>query len=423
MRNRAAVWSWALYDFANTIFYGIVVTAFLPNYVIEKCGGSHLPYALAFYPSMIVAALFAPALGELADRTGRARVLTFAFTAACCAGAAALALPEEPLPILALFALALIAYQCALVFYNTLLPAVAAPEELGLVSGLGVGLGYLGNLFALLLAYPLYEAMGRDPRLDFVLAGVLTLAFSLPLWWWCRTPPVPRPASASFGALVRENVGATARLLRRLPRNRPLLLFFAGNFLCADVLNCVYAYLVPYVAGEHGLGSEAKWVLFATNFLAFPAALALGRLADRGSERRVMIGGAVCLLASIAVPQALIELARASLLPEVLAAGERWRALGSVAVAVFGALGVGGVLGAARKWLVRLVPAGEVGAWFGIYGLTNKASLLSLGAFALLADRAGGRYTFSVAFLAILLVLAIALLARAPEGQRPELSR
>ena len=122
-----------------------------------------------------------------------------------------------------------------------------------------------------------------------------------------------------------------------------------------------------------------------------------------------MLVGACSFLLAVAIPQGLIELARSGVLPAPLAtdvAGTpAWKLVAAGALVLFGAVGVGGILGAARKWLFRLAPPDEQGACFGVYGLTNKLSLIALLAFSVLADLRGD-YRYSVTFLVVELAIA-----------------
>lgn len=417
MRFSLPVWSWALYDFANTIFYGVVVTMYLPNYVIEKCGGEHLPYTLATIPAMLLAAILAPALGEIADRSGRSRWFVGVFSLLCATASCLLAIPTEPLPILVLFALALLAYNFALVFYNAMLPSVANDQDMARVSGLGVGVGYLGNVFAFPIARAVVAAFDGDPRAAFVVAGVLFMSFTIPLLMACKDRP-PRPRSGSSrGALaaVRDNFEVSRRLVRDAVTQRGLLYFFLGNFLCADALNAVYQMMVPYIEGSVGLGLDKFWPMIGINIVAFPAAVWLGSIGDRTHPKPVMIVGALSFLAAVAVPQLLLEVFggpdRAAH-PVAIEDARPWQWCAAAALVVFGSFGVGGVLGAARKWLCRITPPEQHGGYFGIYGLTNKLSLIGLLMFSWLRD-ATGSYRGSVLFLVAELLIACALLGRA----------
>lgn len=424
MANRRAVWSWALYDLANTIFYGVVVTGYLPAYVIDgMCDGEHAPFALAFYPAMILAGLVSPALGELADARGVSKRATVLASLVCVAATLALPLPSEPLPLLALFACALFAYQSALVFYNALLPSVADRSVEGAVSGLGTGLGYLGNVLALPLAMVLVARADGDARPAFVLAGSLFLGFLLPLAWFVPEAKVVRREAAPFrfGTTLRR----TFDLVRSM-RGRPgLTMYFVGNFLCSDVLGSIYAYLMPFVRSPQGLGIDAAiGVLFAINVVAVPTCVVMGRLADRHGAKRMSIVGALALGLAIGIAHGVASAARgdaSSWLHDVRFGLATYQWIGVLAVVGFGSIGMGGVVGASRQWLLRLVPSHEVGAWYGVYGLTGKLSLLSIWPFAKLRDVTGG-YGASIALLAVLLVAGIACFAAVPrtvDTERP----
>lgn len=413
-----ATWSWALYDLANTIFYGVVVTMYLPGFVLELSGGAHTPYALATPPAMILAAVLAPALGDWADRKGLAKKGVLLATLANALLCVLLAMQSSVMPVLVIFSLALLAYNVALVFYNTMLPHVASDGSMARVSGLGVGLGYFGNVIAFPLAAWVVARADGDRRAAFVLAAVLFVAFTVPLALFCRDP-APRAADSSRSG-ERLGLSTLFVMLKRCAGNRGLSLFLLGNFFCADALNAAYQWMVPFIEREEGLGIDKTAPMLLINVAAVPAAIVMGVIGDRTSPKPVMIVGAISFLLAVVIPQTLIGAARAGSLPPALvgdgAGTEPWRIVGAGALVVFGAIGVGGILGAARKWICRLTPESEHGAWFGMYGLTNKLSLVGLVAFSALADRRGD-YRDSIAFLAVELGLACVLLCFAPRAR------
>ncbi len=419
------VWSWALYDFANTIFYGVVVTLYLPNYVIGLSHGLKTPYAMATPPAMIVGALISPALGVLVDRTGRAKRYTLLSTLACALFCCALALPSSALPVLVCYSLALFFYNAGIGFYNAMLPAVSTDRDMARVSGLGVGLGYLGNVFAFPIAALVVKYAGGDPRPAFVLAAILFVLFTMPLLFFCPDPK-PKPAAETNVAAGARNAIArhfrtTHDLLRRCLRDKGLLLFFAGNFLCADALNAAYQMMVPFIEDEKGLGIDKFMPMLLINIAAVPAAIGMGAIGDRIGPKPVTIAGAISFLVAVFVPQVLIEMNGHGFLPDsllvVYGRYAAWRWIAASALVIFGAIGVGGVLGSARKWLCRLTPASEHGAWFGVYGLTAKLSLTGLLVFTILADRRGD-YRDSIGFLVIELLVACGLFGAAPAVRR-----
>ena len=133
--RRRAIIGWALYDLANTIFFLLVVTRYLPKQLFEITG-SESAVSWSLVPTMLVAAILSPALGALVDRAGRAKALTFAITLVCCVATALLGFPKTALGVSLVYVVARFTYEMASVPYNALLPSVAAQAGLGAISGL-----------------------------------------------------------------------------------------------------------------------------------------------------------------------------------------------------------------------------------------------------------------------------------------------
>ena len=89
------------------------------------------------------------------------------------------------LPLI-LFAIANFAYQSAEVFYNALLPQVSTAENRGIVSGFGVGIGYIGSILTIILLAPLATAEGADESATFLPTAILYIVISLPLFFAIR---------------------------------------------------------------------------------------------------------------------------------------------------------------------------------------------------------------------------------------------
>lgn len=140
--------SWILYDLANTIYAATVVYLLVPRYVDRFESWS---IGIAQTASMIVAGLLVPVLGAICDRTRKTSSYLAFGTSLCivCLAGFGIVFDGPRVWILVLFFVAHVSYQTALVFYNALLPSVARFERSGLVSGLGVGVGYLGTLLIL----------------------------------------------------------------------------------------------------------------------------------------------------------------------------------------------------------------------------------------------------------------------------------
>ncbi len=378
------VMSWAFYDFANTIFYAVVVTRYLPDH-IKSLTGRHSFINWGFYPAMVTAAFLAPWLGRFAGRRGVSKRSVLALTLCCALCTAALAVVRNPWPLIVFFALAQISYQLALVPYNNLLPAVASPARMGRVSGLGVALGYAGVILSLwIVEFLMREWPGQGTA--YLAAAVLFLLFTIPLVFFVPEKPsetmTAQPGAAEFIALLRE------RGRRR---------FIIGNFLCADALNAILVFVVVYL--KWGLHFDKTAILFLLTFLniaAFAGGFLTGWLSDRLTHKKVMILSAACLGSAIALGHF---------------SGNKDVTFWSIIL--LGGPGVAGLWVAGRKWVVELSPGTGTGAFFGVYGLTNKLSILNLVLFALLADWTGG-YTWSILIVLASLAVGMVFLLSAP---------
>jgi len=365
--------SWAFYDFANTIYSALVVSYAIALHVKEFTGVEKFTF-LTMAASLLASGLVLPLAGELTDRTGRTKRCLVALTIATCAACAAISAARTAWVILGLFFVANFGYNASLTFYDSLLPTVTPRRSLGLVSGIGVGLGYAGVAFALPLGDVVvraYRARGPEHELAplFAVAGGLFLCFSLPLFVWVPEKAASKPgaAGARLVALAARRVAVT---LRALPRHRSVLLFLIGNFLCVDALNaCIFAY-APYVVNVFGLTKRAAllWMI-PFSLGAFGLGAIGGRLCDAFGSRFTLLSAGICMLGAI-----------------VLCSVAGSFAVFMVAFVLLGGYGLATTWVAGRKMLVELVPSGQVGKFFGLYNLGHKLSMIGMVAFGLLAD-------------------------------------
>lgn len=379
--------SWIVYDLANTIYSGIVITFFVVPYITKNLGAPVTAFSLANFGSMILGGLLCPILGALADKTGGTRAALRFWTYLCCATCVGMGVFGGQLwMVLALLFISNMAFQVGLIFYNALLPVVAAPKHQGKVSGLGVGIGYLGVLLALAIVMPVIgpigewvagagasdaevEALGR--RSAFVLAGALFLLFALPCLFLVPERRVANPEQRSW-ALVKRELGPVLQTFKDLRGDRVLLLFFLGNFACVDTLNTAIAFFATFIENVFHYGPEDKQtflLLGGLNAFALLGGLIMGWLADRkGGLPMLFLSGAALGVALL-----------------VASITTDWWVF-SIALLGPGVLGLSGVWTAGRAALLELVPKERVGAYFGIYGMATKLSVLGSLTYGFVAD-------------------------------------
>ena len=149
-KARVAV-AWSMYDFANTIFSFAVVSSAIGLWLIddsrfgERDGNFILSVAIVV--SVGLNALVSPILGALSDRGGRRMPYLLLFTLLCIVPTAFIGWSAPVLGVV-LFVIANFGYQAALIYYDATLKSVSRPESRGRLSGIGVGVGYAGTIFA-----------------------------------------------------------------------------------------------------------------------------------------------------------------------------------------------------------------------------------------------------------------------------------
>ena len=363
--------SWAFYDFANTIFSAIVLTAYFPLYFTELTG-TNWGLGAATTAAMLLAGACTPFLGGITDRTGKTKTYLIRSTLLTLSLLALFTFIRQPLILAFIFLLACFFYHASLVFYNSLLPVAAPPEKQGFASGLGTGLGYLGVVLTLPLAHLVEQKLGV--AFVFIFASILFLIFSLPLFAFVPEREVAHP-SRFKAVLIKKEWKKILALFRELPQKPKLLLFLGGNFFVVDALNSGIFWLMVYTREVYGPTQE-KLILFlmAINLSAFLMGILCGFLTDRlGAMKTLLLasGALACGLAALALSKTLIIFILATL--------------------SLGAFGIAGVWTSGRKVLIELAPKSQLGEYFGLYGLTTKVSILGNLAFAVVADLAGFR--------------------------------
>ena len=395
--------SWALYDFANTIFSMNVATLYFSVWLIADLGASSTLYALGNGISSLLVVLSVPLLGALSDARRRRKPWVVGFTIASCVACAAIGLlGQRTLPItgegtiggllpagwhptfasvgwvLVAFIVANYCYQAAQPFYNAMMPELVPPEEQGRLSGIGTAIGYVGTIVGLLLvvpffngAFPLFGALpatvidtlrsivpytahaGRVST--FVPTAILFLLFSLPLFLFCRDRQ-PRPGRVNW----RQAFANVAHTLRDARDHKGALPFIVASFLYQDAIGTIVSFMALYAVKAMGFARGAETTLFLV--LTIPAIFGsyiAGRLVDRYGAKRTLIvsivSWIVLLVAMILVPTQ-----------------QSFWIVGLFIGLIFGAVPT-----AERPMLLSLVPEEEAGRFFSLMLLSSRAAAVA----------------------------------------------
>ncbi|MDQ3704226.1 MAG: MFS transporter [Chloroflexota bacterium] len=406
-----SVGSWALYDFANTIFSLNIISVYFPQFIVRDRGLNDAVYAYPMSVALLIVALIMPALGAFSDRNGGRRMPWLIATTLLTVLMTALmgVTGELPLIILALV-IANIGYQTALIFYDALLPSVSTTLNWGKVSGLGVGLGYAGALLGGAIVNVLItQSDGRVAAQDaFLPTAVLFLVFALPCFFLVRErsnariddPTAPRPT-------LQGSLTQTARTLREARKVPGLFTFLVANFFYSDALNTVIIAMGVYAVQVIGF-SSAFSVLAPAILTAVIGSLLFGLVTDWLTSKQALI---IALLMWVGVFAAAMFITDKVIFQWV--------------IAPVAGIALGSTWTAARTMMIELSPPERLGEFLGLYNLTGKFSAvlgpLLWGTTLLLLDpRQYGQFAYQVAIatLLVMVLIGLALHLRTPNIRR-----
>ena len=398
-------WSWASYDFANTIFSMNVATLYFSVWLVSDLGASNTLYAGSSALAALLVVLAIPVLGAVSDARRRRKPWVVGFTVVCCVACAAIGvLGQRTLPVvgaeviapaaapaswqpgfhelkwvLLAYVLANATYQAALPFYNAMMTDLVPGEEQGRLSGFGTALGYLGSIFGVLLVVPFfnhalpvlgpisdgtmaflrrvvpYTAHGGRVS-TFVPTGIAFLVLSLPLFLFCHDHA---PAHVSTRVAWREAFAEVAHTIRDSKRHPGVLRFILTSFLYQDAIGTIIGFMTLYAVEAVGFQRGTETTLFVV--LTIPAIIGsyvAGLLVDRFGARRTLqitlVSWVLLLIGLILVPSK---------------AAFWW--LGVCIGLVFG-----GVPTAERPVLLSLVPQEDAGRYFSLMLLSARAAAI-----------------------------------------------
>lgn len=419
-RSKAlAVWAWVLYDFANTIFSVSILTVFFPLWLDQQIGDGAWLVNLATAVAALLVFFTAPVLGAMADLRQRRVPYLVILTVISVLLTAGLDLAGGVVVGVALFVAADLTYQSAIIFYNALLPAVAAGRGAGRISGYGTAAGYVGTILALIfLTFFVSDAEavrsilgpfggwmetgGEQNSNAFLPTAVLFLLFSLPAFFLVPDPAVRPPRPVALGTAYRDVLNT----VRNLRAYAGVGTFILATILYMDAANTAVSNMALYGREVFGMGSaEVRNLLLFSTVFAVVGSTASGFATDRAGPKKTLLAVLVLWLVSIV-------LAAAAVGPWML-----FLAGPLVGVAL------GGTWTVSRVMLVALSPPEKLGEFFGLFSLAGRFSAVfgpALTAILLLSfGRGAAAYRVSIGSLAVIMALGIFLLARVPDA-RPD---
>jgi UMF1 family MFS transporter len=416
---------WAMYDWANSVYSLVITTTIFPAYYVGitsmgNSNGKHyvnffgkqfintslLDYALAVV--FLIVAVSSPVLSSIADyrRNKKVYLRWFCFlgSAACCG--LFFFTPQRIEYGVILFSLAALGYWGSLVFYNSYLPDIAAPEDQDRISAKGYALGYTGSVllqiicFAIIVKPTWFGLDGSDTtlgvRISFLLTG---------LWWFgfaqltLRVLPLPSLKERQAKKNVLTNgFHELSIVFKQLKQLKVLRRFLLSFFLYSMGVQTVMLVAAGFSKKEIFPRAEDEpkllFTLILIQLVAIIGAIVMSRLSKRMGNLKVLIVS-VCIWIAICVWAYFIQ-----------------TQMQFYALAASVGLVMGGIQSLSRSTYSKFLPeTKDTTSFFSFYDVTEKIALvIGLFSFGFLEDITGSIRNSIIALIVFFVLGLLALM-------------
>lgn len=408
--------SWALYDAANTIFSSNINTIFFPLYLQDMVGSNEvtkqiastfITYANALASFLLV--IFTPLFGVMMDRTGKKKKYIVILTLLTVLGTIAMGffsfipstqqifgIPISLALVILFFVLSKFTYHSSLVFYDTMISDLGTKEQIPLISGFGVAIGYIGTLIGLTVYLFIDEGAYNQ---SFIPTGILFLLLSLPLFFFIKDTPKENIQKQSVLSGYREII----ETFKQMKSYRKIFTFMLAYFFLNDALATTIATMSAYANAVIGLDTGKFIVLYLVSTIAsIIGSFVFGYITKSvGAYRAVRYVGILLVIAIIIATLAKNE-------------GLFW-----VAGSLFG-VALGSMWVTTRTYIVEITPEEKRGQFFGLFAFSGKVSSiigpLIYGTITLVFAEYGNIASrFALSSLIILTIIGLVIHARIKE--------
>jgi UMF1 family MFS transporter len=406
--RKREVFGWAMYDFANSGYTTVVITAVFAAYFVGGVAGkaewATFAWTLALSISYAIVMFTMPSLGAYADlRAAKKRILMLV-TGACVLSTAALAFARPGSVVLAMLLIIVsnTFYSYGESLTAAFLPELARPDAMGRVSGWGWGFGYFGGMLALgiCLGYVLW-AQGQGIKAEqfvpvtMLITAVIYGAASLVTFRLLQERAQPNPQALRQGGLAAslerlKRTFADARRYRDFMWLMACAVFYQGGVAVAIALAAIYAETVIGFQPQ-----ETMVLIFVLNLAAAGGAFAWGHLQDRIGHKlalgSTLVGWiATCLIAALSTTK-----------------GQFWWA------ATIAGLCMGSSQSAGRALAGMFAPRRQLAEFYGLWTFAIRlASIIGPLTYGAITWATGGNQRLAILSTASLFVIGLVLLLK-----------
>ncbi len=419
--TRREIFGWAMFDFANSSYTTVVITAvysaFFVRYIVPEGSTTRDSYwSTAILLSMVAALILSPLTGAIIDKSGRKKAWLFASCLICAIGTAGLFFvePGEVWLAILLIVIGNTGFMLSEAFCSSFLPDLATPKNMGKVSGLGWGIGYLGGLVSVFIASQviikadptsqLATYVAQNQLAMLAMAGFFLLA-ATPTFALVRNRSLPAPGfeNAPIGRLVRAGFAEFVNTVQTARHYRVLFQFLIAFMVYMAGLDAIVKFVGIYAREDIGLtGGEFVFLFLALQLSAVAGALGFGFLEGKLGPKRTVMATLIWWIIGVLGIYLLDPLAA------LLGVGPKQLFYG---LGLFAGAGIGATQASSRTVVGLLAPKDKSAQMFGFWGMFSRlGSILGVG-FGYVADAFGSRRA-GVLLVVIFFVVGAILLSR-----------
>ncbi len=439
------IWGWMFFDWAAQPFFTVVTTFIFGPYFVSRLsadpamGQAVWGYGLA--AAGLVISILSPILGSIADQTGPRKpwIAFFATIKIISLSMLWFAAPGSNLFLIVLFfSLASVAAEFSTVFNDSMMPRLVPKSEIGKISNVAWGLGYLGGMVALIFVVtmlagspetgktiagldPLFgldPKLGEDARATGPLSALWYLIFILPMFFF--TPDAVK--GVPVGPAVRRGLTELKSTLAEVRKRAGIFRFLVARMIYQDGVNALLSLGGAFAAAMFGWSiTEIGIFGIILNVVAILGCWVAARLDTAlGSKVVVMIALVLLCIATIGIISTGPGYTLFGWLQFTAAEADPHKLFGTPAEKAYIAYGLliglafGPVQASSRSYMARSVTAEESGRYFGIYALAGRATSFLAPFLIATVTATTGSPRLGMAMIILFLVGGMAILAGTP---------
>ena len=405
--------NWVMYDVGNSALV-LLQTSVVPIYFNALAEGASkaelvTAWANAQTVASLIVALLMPVLGALADYAGNKIKFFLGFFLTGLVLCFAQAIPMGAMMFLAVYVVCTIGLNSSMTFYDAMLPDITSDERMDSVSSSGYAWGYVGSTVPFIACIALIFAGPSLPGLDTMLCTRLSFVITA-AWWLAFTIPLiktyrqrfgrERTSADTFAKIVSSTFSEVARTMVDIFHNKAIFVYMLAFFFYIDGVHTVISMATSYGSALGIDSTQLVLALLVTQFVAFPSAIAYGRLAGRFGTLRMITVAVIAYVCIVLFASFFLK-----------TAVEFW------VLAILVGLFQGGIQALSRSYFGKIIPKDKSNEYYGFFDIFGRYASVMGTLLVSVVTSLTGDPSLGVLSIGILLVAGLVMLVKLSKMQ------